>query len=65
VAIPTKKAERFACCISRTSGRANNQLIRATRLRFATASHKEQNLPFPFSKKFGGAKKRIKTQRQF
>jgi len=29
------------------------------------SGRKKQNLPFPFSKKLGGAKKRIKTQRQF
>ncbi|MBU0722746.1 hypothetical protein KKH46_00810 [Patescibacteria group bacterium] len=62
--IPTKEAERSACCISCASGRTNdnNTVPLSPPLRYGEPQ--KQNLPFPFSKKLGGAKKRIKTQRQ-
>jgi hypothetical protein len=60
VVIPTKKAERFACCISRASRRTNNQFIRATRLA-SLGEPQKTKFAFSFFKKIGGGRKKDKN----
>ena len=57
VVIPNKESGTLRVLYLAPCGARTTTTPRHPRLRSATASHKKQNLPFPFSKKIGGAKK--------